>query len=401
MPTSASSTAAPSFAPPRASRSACTSPARRDAAAIDHARTSRGERSKRIVLVCRPLGMYAPNFFPEQSGVDYEPSRYLRVLQPHKEHITNISGMSHRYLRRALRGVGAPHRRPSRSRSVQRSQELHFARSGNRVPARRPDAVRVSEPRRRRSHLEPARRPHAVGTAGHPGLSQAVPARHARRRGPRDAPHPRGADHPRRRPRPGPVDEQPAQRQRSAPTVALSRFDPRGGRAAAAGRTLEPDAEADRRLSRAHERPRRRSAHRPQPAVVRHRSPGAADRLDTRRHAPSRLAGSDRHQRRHARPSRRIASRPRADQARATRDDRGGGGSRLRRFASAAQDASGRRAQPARSDDRLPHEQPGQPRRRTTTTTCRSSSPAAASATEATSATIAGTTRCCRICSSA
>jgi hypothetical protein len=52
---------------------------------------------KRMVLVGRPLGMYAPNFFPERAGADYEPSRYLRVLQPHKADFTIISGMSHRY----------------------------------------------------------------------------------------------------------------------------------------------------------------------------------------------------------------------------------------------------------------------------------------------------------------
>ena len=52
---------------------------------------------RRMVLVGRPLGMYAPNFFPEQAGRDYEPSRYLKALQPHKEHFTVISGMSHRY----------------------------------------------------------------------------------------------------------------------------------------------------------------------------------------------------------------------------------------------------------------------------------------------------------------
>src|ERR1019366_4461228 len=52
---------------------------------------------RRMVLVGRPLGMYAPNFFPEQTGANYEPSRYLRALQPHKEHFTVISGMSHRY----------------------------------------------------------------------------------------------------------------------------------------------------------------------------------------------------------------------------------------------------------------------------------------------------------------
>lgn len=52
---------------------------------------------RRMVLVARPLGMYAPNFFPEETGVNYEPSRYMRVLQPHKQDFTVISGMSHRY----------------------------------------------------------------------------------------------------------------------------------------------------------------------------------------------------------------------------------------------------------------------------------------------------------------
>jgi hypothetical protein len=52
---------------------------------------------RRMVLVGRPLGMYAPNFFPEQAGRDYEPSRYLKVLEPHKQDFTVISGMSHRY----------------------------------------------------------------------------------------------------------------------------------------------------------------------------------------------------------------------------------------------------------------------------------------------------------------
>src|SRR4029077_3147161 len=52
---------------------------------------------RRMVLVGRPLGMYTPNFFPEQSGQDYEPSRYLKALAPHRRDFTVISGMSHRY----------------------------------------------------------------------------------------------------------------------------------------------------------------------------------------------------------------------------------------------------------------------------------------------------------------
>lgn len=55
------------------------------------------EGPRRMVLVGRPLGMYAPNFFPEQAGRDYAPSRYLKVLQPHRERFTVISGMSHHY----------------------------------------------------------------------------------------------------------------------------------------------------------------------------------------------------------------------------------------------------------------------------------------------------------------
>src|SRR4051812_41886115 len=52
---------------------------------------------RRMVLVGRPLGMYTPFFFPEKAGKDYEPSRYLKLLQVHREHFTVFSGMSHRY----------------------------------------------------------------------------------------------------------------------------------------------------------------------------------------------------------------------------------------------------------------------------------------------------------------
>ena len=52
---------------------------------------------KRMVLVGRPLGMYAPNFFPEQVGANYTPSRYLKVLEAYRKDFTVFSGMSHRY----------------------------------------------------------------------------------------------------------------------------------------------------------------------------------------------------------------------------------------------------------------------------------------------------------------
>src|SRR5437588_5750639 len=52
---------------------------------------------RRMVLVGRPLGMYTPFFFPEKTGRDYEPSRYLKVMQTYRVDFTVFSGMSHRY----------------------------------------------------------------------------------------------------------------------------------------------------------------------------------------------------------------------------------------------------------------------------------------------------------------
>ena len=53
-------------------------------------------RNKRMLLISRPLGMHAPNFFPEKPGKDYEPSRYLKPLEDHRQDFTVFSGMSHR-----------------------------------------------------------------------------------------------------------------------------------------------------------------------------------------------------------------------------------------------------------------------------------------------------------------
>jgi len=52
---------------------------------------------KRLLLIGRPLGMHGPFFFPEKAGKDYEPSRYLKLLQDHRDQFTVFSGMSHRY----------------------------------------------------------------------------------------------------------------------------------------------------------------------------------------------------------------------------------------------------------------------------------------------------------------
>jgi len=81
------------------------------------------EQPRRLVLVGRPLGLYTPFFFPEKAGKDYEPSRYLKHLQPYREQFTVFSGMSHRYAAGhfaevgLLTGVHPDHIRPSEIRN--------------------------------------------------------------------------------------------------------------------------------------------------------------------------------------------------------------------------------------------------------------------------------------------
>jgi hypothetical protein len=53
-------------------------------------------RTRRMVLIGRPLGLYTPNLFPEKPGKDYTPTRYLKPLAEHRDQFTVFSGMSHR-----------------------------------------------------------------------------------------------------------------------------------------------------------------------------------------------------------------------------------------------------------------------------------------------------------------
>jgi hypothetical protein len=50
---------------------------------------------RRLLLVARPLGYLAANFFPTRTGRDYDSTRYLRHLDPVREQLTVISGISH------------------------------------------------------------------------------------------------------------------------------------------------------------------------------------------------------------------------------------------------------------------------------------------------------------------
>lgn len=58
---------------------------------------------RRFVGVSNSLGFHGPNLFPEQSGRDYTPSRYLKPIDDLREQFTIISGASHP-------GVGGGHK---------------------------------------------------------------------------------------------------------------------------------------------------------------------------------------------------------------------------------------------------------------------------------------------------
>ena len=48
-----------------------------------------------MVCICTPLGLHAPNLFPQTPGKDYELTPYLEILKEHRDDFTLISGLSH------------------------------------------------------------------------------------------------------------------------------------------------------------------------------------------------------------------------------------------------------------------------------------------------------------------
>lgn len=52
------------------------------------------EAPKRMIGICNNLGLLPKNFFPKESGLQYELSPYLKNLKDHKENLTVFSGVS-------------------------------------------------------------------------------------------------------------------------------------------------------------------------------------------------------------------------------------------------------------------------------------------------------------------
>jgi hypothetical protein len=50
---------------------------------------------RRMVCMCAPLGIHAPNFIPEQAGRDYALPAYLELIKDYRDDFTVISGLCH------------------------------------------------------------------------------------------------------------------------------------------------------------------------------------------------------------------------------------------------------------------------------------------------------------------
>lgn len=51
---------------------------------------------KRMVNICGTLGFYADSWFPKTTGIEYEPSEYLKHIDEYREHYTLFSGLGHK-----------------------------------------------------------------------------------------------------------------------------------------------------------------------------------------------------------------------------------------------------------------------------------------------------------------
>src|SRR5688572_21529782 len=54
-----------------------------------------GPVPRRLFCICNNLGLLPDQFFPKDSGRDYTPSPYLKLLQEHRDDFTVFSGVSH------------------------------------------------------------------------------------------------------------------------------------------------------------------------------------------------------------------------------------------------------------------------------------------------------------------
>lgn len=62
---------------------------------LQHGFGATPESPRRMICICTPLGLYAPNLFPEKVGKDYELTSYLDLIKDFRDEFTVVSGLSH------------------------------------------------------------------------------------------------------------------------------------------------------------------------------------------------------------------------------------------------------------------------------------------------------------------
>jgi hypothetical protein len=62
---------------------------------LDAFAAPQSEPKRRMVNLCAPLGLHAPNFFPQKAGKDYPLSPYLEILKDLRNDFTVMSGLCH------------------------------------------------------------------------------------------------------------------------------------------------------------------------------------------------------------------------------------------------------------------------------------------------------------------
>ncbi len=59
------------------------------------AKESQSQSPRRMLFICRGLGLHGPDFFPQQTGSGYELTSYLQEIADYRNQFTIISGISH------------------------------------------------------------------------------------------------------------------------------------------------------------------------------------------------------------------------------------------------------------------------------------------------------------------
>ncbi len=122
---------------------------------------------RRMVCICTPLGLHAPNLFPQRAGRDYALTPYLEVLREFRNDMTVISGLSHPE-------VGSSH---DSIYSFLTAAQQRLTGSIRGCTNRRGDAAPQPGPflRGLQPVLDPLRRYRAVRNFPFPSLRQVVP----------------------------------------------------------------------------------------------------------------------------------------------------------------------------------------------------------------------------------